>query len=525
MAWRSVQIRVVDRPKVLHYTGVVLHPRPKSAGRSTRRLRSLRWVQRPAGIVGLALAATTAGCAADADCPMWAGAAAHGAGGCSDGANPVPIIAEQNPKRRANEPEQPPTEQSTVTRTGGGVPTGDGPEAPPAANDMPSTADRSPSPSEPAADADAGLEAQDDRDRSRRAAADSTTAPDHPRSETPPSRPRFVLGADISSVHEQDVTFIDTDGRAKTIFELLRNHGFNYIRVKTFVDPWAPHGYASTAGGCPGLAEPFSDRDHVIAFGRRIKAAGMGFLLNFHYSDVWADPGKQHIPAAWRDVASIEDLAAHVRAYTTDVLTMAIAAGARPDMVQIGNEITPGMLIHVPGPETDCWGNQPLAAPIGGSADNWDNLATLLQAGIEAVRDVDADIRIMLHIESTDDLAGASWWVDNALRHGLDFDVLGLSCYTAFQGDPSTWEATFRALAHSHPELAFAVAEYNPERTRANLIIRDLPDGRGLGTFLWEPTRGGPWGKALFTARGSTMVANPTDFEEFDALVPQLGLP
>lgn len=336
--------------------------------------------------------------------------------------------------------------------------------------------------------------------------------------------PAFILGADISSVHEHDYSFVDVDGESKSVFDLLKNHGFNYVRIKTFVEPNAAHGYASTVGGCEGLPEPFSDRDHVIAFGKQVKAAGMGLLLDFHYSDVWADPGKQHIPEAWRDAASIEELAARLSAYTRDVLTTAIAAGARPDMVQVGNEITPGMLMHVPGPNTDCWGNQPEPARISGSAANWDNFASLLRAGIEAVREVDREIQVVLHIENTDDLRGAMGWVGQAVQRELDFDVLALSCYEAFQGQPEVWEATFRALADAYPKLKFAIAEYNPQRTRANLIMRELPDGRGLGTFLWEPTRSGSWGSALFSEQGNTMRANPSDFEEFDRLLPMLGL-
>src|SRR5690606_14117309 len=116
----------------------------------------------------------------------------------------------------------------------------------------------------------------------------------------------FMLGADISSVPESNVSFIDTDGETKSIFELLKNHGFNTIRLRTFVDPSAPYGYASSANGCAGLSEPFGDRDHVVAFAKQVKDAGMGFLLNFHYSDVWADPGNQIIPEAWRDVDTID---------------------------------------------------------------------------------------------------------------------------------------------------------------------------------------------------------------------------
>lgn len=335
----------------------------------------------------------------------------------------------------------------------------------------------------------------------------------------------FMLGADISSVQEWSWSFVDTDGQTKSIFELLKNHGFNYIRLKTFVDPSAPYGYASSANGCNGLSEPFGDRDHVVAFGKQAKDAGMGFLLNFHYSDVWADPGNQIIPEAWRDASSIAELADYVRDYTADVVQTAVAAGARPDMVQVGNEISPGMLMHVPGANTDCWGNNPASAPIGGSTANWDNLATLLKAGIEAVRAVDADIQIMLHVENTDDLDGVRWWVDNAISRGVDFDVLGLSCYTAFQGQPSVWENSFTALAEEFPELAFVIAEYNPERTAANMLMLNLPDGRGLGTFFWEPTRSGEWGSSMFTQQGqSTLVANADDFAEYDAMLGDLGL-
>jgi arabinogalactan endo-1,4-beta-galactosidase len=341
-----------------------------------------------------------------------------------------------------------------------------------------------------------------------------------------PFSPPFMLGADVSSVQEGINSFRDTDGVTKTIFDLLKNHGFNYIRLKTFVDPWAPYGYAASGNGCAGLEEPFGDSEHVIEFGRQAKAAGMGFFLNFHYSDVWADPGNQIIPAAWRDATTVTELASHVKAYTKDVLTRAVAAGARPDMVQVGNEITPGMLAHVPGPTTDCWGNNPSPAPaaISGSISNWDNLATLLKAGIEGVREVDPRIQVMLHVENTRDLAGVRRWVDNALMRDVEFDVLGLSCYVNYQGVPSVWENTFAGLATSYPELKFAIAEYNPERTEANRIMKALPDGRGLGTFFWEPTRDGEWGGSLFGWQGGVATANSADFAEFDALRIELGL-
>ncbi len=333
------------------------------------------------------------------------------------------------------------------------------------------------------------------------------------------------MGADISGTQESPgVGYVDTDGQTKTIFELLKNHGFNYIRLRTFVDPMAPGGYASSANGCTGKSEAYGDKAHVIEYGKQAKENGMGFLLDFHYSDVWADPGNQIIPEAWRNPASIEELAADLKAYTKDVLEDAIAAGARPDMVQVGNEITPGMAAHVPNDQTDCWGNNVSLAPIGGSIDNWDNLATLLIAGIEGVREVDASIKIMLHTENTDDLGGVRWWIDSALSRGVNFDVLGLSCYEAFQGPPSVWENTFTDLAENYPDLEFVIAEYNPQRTQANMIMKNLPDGRGLGTFFWEPTQSGEWGDAMFSWQGGNAVANSSDFAEYDNMLDDLGL-
>lgn len=335
----------------------------------------------------------------------------------------------------------------------------------------------------------------------------------------------FIIGADISGVEEKvGTTYVDTDGGTKAIFEILKNHGFNYIRLRTFVDPSAPYGYSSQANGCDGKSESYGDQAHVIAQGKKVKAAEMGFLLDFHYSDVWADPGNQIVPDAWRSITTIQGLADQVKSYTKQYIEAAVLAGARPDMVQIGNEISPGMLMHQPSGNTDCWGNNPTAHTPSGSTQNWDNLALLLKAGIAGVREVDPSIQIMLHTENTADVAAVRWWVDNASDRGVDFDILGLSAYTAFQGPPATWRNTFETIASEHPELSFVIAEYNPERTAANQIMLDLPNGRGRGTFFWEPTEGGEWGDAMFSWQGNSLVANSKDFAEFDQIRSLAGL-
>jgi len=337
----------------------------------------------------------------------------------------------------------------------------------------------------------------------------------------------YLLGADISSMQEQmdqGAHYADTDGSQKSLLEVLKAHGFNAIRVRTFVNPAAPYGYDTGTGGTCTKTAAYGDKAHVIEMGQLIKAAGMHFLLDFHYSDNWADPGKQIVPQPWRKAATVADMAALLKAYTKDVLAGLVAVGARPDLVQVGNEITPGLCMHVPNSSTDCWGNGVSPSPVSGSTANWTNTAILLKAGIEGVRETDPGIKVMLHIESTDDLTTTRWWVSNAISHGVQFDVLGLSCYTAFEGPPSGWQTTFQTMATEFSTLSFAIAEYNPERTQANQIIHGLPNGRGVGTFLWEPTQAGAWGTSLFTYSGGVFRAQTTAFAEYDTIRSVLGL-
>ena len=201
-----------------------------------------------------------------------------------------------------------------------------------------------------------------------------------------------------------------------------------------------------------------------------------------------------------------------------------VSAGARPDIVQIGNEITPGVLKDIPNSTTDCWGNNVSAAPIGGSASNWTNLATLLKAGVAGIRAVDDSIKIMVHIENTQSAQGVVNWVTSARNQGVPFDIVGLSCYDLYQGPSEFWSAAFNALATTFPTLSFVIAEYNGERTAANTLMVQIPDGRGLGTFFWEPTLGGSWGSSLFTQTGNVKRANVADFAEFDTIATSVGL-
>jgi arabinogalactan endo-1,4-beta-galactosidase len=290
---------------------------------------------------------------------------------------------------------------------------------------------------------------------------------------------------------------------------LLAGHGFNYVRLRTFVDPTKPAPSPDGGTFAPYSPQGYGDLAHTVSFARDIKAAGLGFLLDFHYSDYWADPGKQIKPAAWVN-DDLPTLATDVRAYTTEAIAQLVAAGARPDMVQTGNDITPGVELS-PG------------AALGASSD-WPALGKILGAAIDGVRAVDPTIAIMLHIDRCADAATSVAWVRNAMAQGLRFDVFGESCFVAYQGPEGGWPATFAALSTQFPSLKLAIAQYAGDPSdgtvvrAANDAIFDLPNRQGLGTFFWEPTHSGTWGTGLFDTAGTTSTAVAASLDQFDAM-------
>lgn len=342
----------------------------------------------------------------------------------------------------------------------------------------------------------------------------------------------FYTGADISTVQEYErwgTKFYDVDGSEKDIFTLLKGHGFNAIRLKTFVSPKAQYGYA--AAGCDHDAEAYADKDHIVAYAQKIKAAGMAFLLDIHYSDNWADPGKQIIPSRWRSVTSSDAMADSVYNYTYDLLSALKQVGATPTMVQVGNETTPGILMHVPNSSTNCWGDNVDKAPasVGGdmsTSAGKANAGKYFKAGIRAVKAVSQDIKTVLHIESIRKPNTVNWWMTEIFKNQkVPADVMGFSAYTAYDdGPPDNWINLFKSLSSSYPDLEFIVAEYNGgdtkdhysfdgSRRRTNEMVRGLD--RWIGAFFWEPTLSGAWGAPLFDWDGPNLRANKDAFEEY----------
>jgi arabinogalactan endo-1,4-beta-galactosidase len=311
-----------------------------------------------------------------------------------------------------------------------------------------------------------------------------------------------------------DVSFQETQPvmtRANLI-TALKAHGINSIRLRTFVDPKASDGYDKAGSAC--------DLAHTIDFGKQIKAAGMGFLVDFHYSDNWADPGKQCVPVKWQGYTTITELATAVHDYTKDAITQLIAGGARPDMVQIGNETTPGMLIH----RCDSGGSPTGNNPVTGSTSNWANLGALLKAGVDAVKEVDPKILTSFHIakggdhtDGTSALSTSVTWFTNALKY-TTADAFGESCYATYQGDAKSashskmiWQTVEGGLASRFPNVKIFAAEIGSAEREINDVIFNLPNQSGLGTFFWEATMASSaWNTgALLTQSGGNYVAQP----------------
>lgn len=277
--------------------------------------------------------------------------------------------------------------------------------------------------------------------------------------------PSYVVGADISWVPQQESEGrrFSVDGVERDPVAILKDHGFNTIRLRLFYDPAAPGGYS--AGGFCGL-------ESTLAMARRVKAAGLKLLLDFHYSDTWADPAHQTKPAAWRDL----DFPALTNAlywYTRDTLTNFAHHGLTPDIVQVGNEISNGLL----------WPD--------GKSDRFDDLAALLRAGVRGVRDGVPPARVMLHLAWGGQNEKSRWFLDNALRRGVEFDLLGQSYYPRWHGTLADLRANLTDLATRYPQEIVVVEYSTPYVLEVNEIVRSLPNGKGRGACIWEPTHPG----------------------------------
>jgi arabinogalactan endo-1,4-beta-galactosidase len=239
---------------------------------------------------------------------------------------------------------------------------------------------------------------------------------------TASSQPQFVAGADMSLVpffESRGVVYQDAQGQLDAL-EILRNRGLNCVRLRLFT---------SSAG--QAQKNPYNcinNLDYTVPLAQRVKAAGLPLMLDFHYSDTWADPGHQAKPAAWLNL-SFPDLVQQVRSYSSNCIQLLKNANALPDYVQIGNEITGGLL----------WPDGKVRGTFDTPAQ-WARLGQLLNAAAQGIREGAGSEppKLIIHIDRGGDWDGTRWFFDNLQRQQVPFDIIGESYYPFWHGPLSS---------------------------------------------------------------------------------------
>jgi arabinogalactan endo-1,4-beta-galactosidase len=289
----------------------------------------------------------------------------------------------------------------------------------------------------------------------------------------------FAKGADVGWLPQMEATgykFYDTDGSQKDCLQLLKDRGMNTIRLRVWVNP----NDDKASGHC--------SKEETVVAALRAQKMGMRIMIDFHYSDSWADPAKQFKPKAWEN-HSFSQLLTDVYNHTFEVLNLLKAAGVTPEWVQVGNEIPGGMM----WPE--------------GSTKNWSQLAQLLNKGYEATKAIDAKIKVIVHLDEGNNNEKFRWFFDNATANKVKYDVIGLSYYPYWIKKDYT--ETIADLAYNLNDM---VTRYNKEvmvvevggeydkvqNTYDMLVatikaVKNVPNNKGLGVIYWEPQGEKSW--------------------------------
>lgn len=232
----------------------------------------------------------------------------------------------------------------------------------------------------------------------------------------------FIKGMDISTLIEEEACgarYYD-HGEEGELLDILKRYGCNSVRLRLWNDPYSEDGVPYGAGT--------NDLEKLVLLAKRAKEHEMSILLDFHYSDFWADPGKQTVPKAWRGY-SVSELEKAVYEYTLEVMKRLKAEGIVPELVQVGNEVTNGLL----------W-------PTGKKPE-FENIAKYISAGIRAVREEGPDTQVMIHLDNGGFHSMYREWFDEYTKRGEDFDIIGMSYYPF-------WHGTMEELAFNMKDMA-----------------------------------------------------------------------
>jgi arabinogalactan endo-1,4-beta-galactosidase len=297
----------------------------------------------------------------------------------------------------------------------------------------------------------------------------------------------IVKGADVSWLSEMENSgyrFYNDAGSQQDLLQILKAHDMSAVRLRVWVNP---------SGGY------YNGINDVLSKALRAKQAGMKVMIDFHYSDSWADPGKQYKPAAWSNL-SFQQLMDTVWAYTRSSLITLRDAGVTPDWVQVGNETNNGML----------W-------PDGQASSNMRNYAWLTATGYNAVKDVFPSTPVIVHLANCHDNANFRWIFDGLKANGGKFDIIGASSYP-LHASGHTWQSANVACLWNLNDM---VSRYGApvmvtevgvpwDHAQGKSIVSDLiskvaavNSGKGLGVFYWEPQAYGGWQGYTLGAFGS----------------------
>ena len=333
------------------------------------------------------------------------------------------------------------------------------------------------------------------------------------------ARPKFYMGADISSLASGrgGAAVYRENGQESTEFGIMMKHGWNAFRLRVFVSPVR--------------AAPNNSLENVLPLARQIKDAGAAFMLDIHYSDTWADPQHQETPLAWRDL-DVAGLEKRVEEYSKDVITQFKNAGAMPDMVQVGNEITGGMLwpsgyVKVPPSDVKLDAGQirgPFPEPYV-EAKQWDNLTRFLKAGVRGVRAGAAGkpVQIIMHIDCGGDWPVTKWWFDRLKDANVEYDIIGQSFYPRWHGSPALLQQNIGETSRRYRKPVMVVETGYPQSggdqiTAANKynlwpgsqagqlqfmvdLVNTVQRAGGTGVFYWAPE--GSRGNGMWNPDGS----------------------
>lgn len=298
----------------------------------------------------------------------------------------------------------------------------------------------------------------------------------------------FIAGVDMSHLaffENRGITY-RVNGQAQDALAILKARGINCVRLRLFT---------SSAAQAQANAYNYTNNlTYTLPLAVRVKNAGLKFLLDFHYSDTWADPGKQTKPTTWTNL-TFAQLKTQIRDYSSNTIAAFNAAGAMPDFVQVGNEITPGML----------WDE----GRVGGSFDNttqWSQLAQLLTNAIQGVKEASGTNlpKIIIHLDRGGDWTSTRWYFDNLAAQQVAFDIIGQSYYPWWHGDFNALRSCLNNAAARYRKPVMVMETAFPRANSTNLfgipattngqvqftvelakIVKAVPGGLGAGIFWW----------------------------------------